>query len=140
MKQVKLYFLLSALLCAFSCGDNNNGDPDKYYHYYFEGTYPDLTVGNELILVYNGDTLANKKVDVDTRGGIAKPQGILTFENVISGEAKTTLTVDLIEIINPENNNIERWVFEGVYSTISHAVKYSGFINPPLLVLDLKEE
>jgi hypothetical protein len=150
MKRTKLYFLLGALLFIFSCGDNNGGDPDKYIHHgFYEGIFPELSIERELILVYNGDTLTNKTVDV-VAIGIAKPQGIFTFENVITGETKTVLTVDLIESEEPDNNDnsdpniiiihTPRLLFEGVYSTKSRSIKYAGFLEPKLLYLDLKED
>ena len=140
MKRIKFYMLLSALFCAFSCGhDNDNYDPR---HYNFEGIYPVLEVGRELILVYNGDTLTNKTVDFTTRG---LKKGILTFENVIPGEAKTVLTVDLIEVDNSIYSEDEiilhlSLFFEGVYSTKSRSIKYSGMIESLLMILELNEQ
>lgn len=92
----------------------------------------------ELIFVYNGDTLTNRKVDFVSLGFVT-PQAILTFENVISGEEKTVLTVDLIESGNPDNARF-RLLFEGVYQTESHSIKYSGFIEQFQMLLELKEE
>jgi hypothetical protein len=136
MKRIKTIFLLCALLLVFSCGDNNSGYDAR--HYYFEGVYPNLAFGSELILVYNGDTLTNKKVDFTTHRGIAN--GILTFENVIPNEAKTVLTVVLNESTNPENTDIFRLLFEGVYATKSRSFHYYGFIEGMLLFLDIKEK
>ena len=116
---------------------NNDTDPDIAHNYYFEGVYPDLTTGRELKLVYNGDTLIGKKVDVANKG---KTQGILTFENVITGNPKTVLTVNLIESANPDNSEITRLIFEGIYSTQSRSIQYSGFIEQLLMFLELKEE
>jgi hypothetical protein len=138
MKQVKLFFLLTSFACVISCGDNNKGDPNEVYHpyAYMEGIFPHQVIGRELILVYNGDTLTNKKVDFVSRGFI-KIQAILTFENVINSEAKTVLTVDLIESENPDNGGI-RLLFDGVYET-NRSIKYSGFIEPLLMLLKLEE-
>jgi hypothetical protein len=148
MKRVEFFFLLSTLICTISCGDNNNGNLDDYYHPYAfcEGLFPNLPIGRELILVFNGDTLYNQTVEVVTRG-VAKPQGVFTFNNVIKGEVKTVLTVDLIEgdqIIEPEDPDIimvgnTKLLFEGVYSTKSRSIRYSGYIAPRLLLLELKE-
>jgi hypothetical protein len=142
MKRIKFCILLSFFFGIISCGDNNGGDPGDYHHPYvtLEGIFPDLTTGRELILVYNGDTLKNKKVTFVSRGSSAKPQAILTFENVISSEAKTELRVDLIETVNPNNSVLVRLLFEGIYSTKSHSVKYSGYIDPMQLSLFLIEE
>jgi hypothetical protein len=141
-KTLILSLMISGLLLgAFSCGDNKGGNPDDYFHPYgyIEGIFPDPVTGRELILVYNGDSLSNKKVDFVSRG-IAKPQAVLTFENVITGEAKTVLTVDLIESQNHDNSGISRLIFNGVYSIKSRSIKYSGFIEPLLMLLELKEE
>lgn len=134
MNQIRLYFILISLFCAFSCRDN--GDPEDYHQYAIEGIYPDLTFGRELILVYNGDTLSNKEIDFATRG---LKQGILTFENVINGEAKTVLTVDLIESVNPDNNDITKYSFEGIYTTQSRPVTYSGYVEGLVLSLNIEE-
>ena len=136
MKRVKIYFLLVSIFCVISCGDDNNGDPNDYYHPYgyIEGIFPNAEFGRELILVYNGDTLTNKKVEFVSRG-IDKPQAILTFENVINSENKTVITADLIESEDIEN----RLLFEGIYYMKSSSVKFSGFIEPYKLLLELKE-
>jgi hypothetical protein len=134
MKQIKFFFLLSALFCVFSCGDNDANYDAR--HYYIEGRYPNLEIGSDLILVYNGDTLTNKTVDFTTRG---LKNGILTFENVIPGETKTVLTVDLVESENPDNG-ITKLLFDGVYFTKSRPIQYSGFVDGLLLLLELKEE
>ena len=141
MKRVKIYFLLISLLCVISCRDNNNGDPNEFLHPYgyIEGVFPNEESGRELILVYNGDTLTNKKVEFVSRG-ISKPQALLTFESVISDEAKTVITADLVESENQDNSNVMRLLFEGVYSTKSSSVKYSGFIEPLMMLLELKDE
>jgi len=140
MKQLNFYFLFSLFSIIFACG-NNNGDPNEYYHPYgsVEGVFPNTETGRELIIVYNGVILSNKKVECVTRG-ITKAQAILTFENVITSEAKTTLIADLMESKNHENSGINRLIFEGVYSTKSLSIKYSGFIEPLLLVLELNEK
>ena len=65
MKRIKFYLLLIALFCAFSCGDKEL--PDVWIHA-LEGIYPNTEIGNELILVYNGDTLTGKQVDVNFLG------------------------------------------------------------------------
>jgi hypothetical protein len=57
--QFRKLFLIIPFMCILSCWDNN--DPNNGHHYYFEGIYPDLEIGRELILVYDGDTLTNKK-------------------------------------------------------------------------------
>jgi hypothetical protein len=113
---------------------------DSYHPYaYMEGIYPAPPVyGCELILVYNGDTLTNRKVEF-VSSGYVKPKAILTFENVISGEAKTVLTADLIEAVNPDNGRLGV-SFEGVYETESHYIKYSGFIEQFRMLLKLNEE
>ena len=134
MKRIKFYMLLSALFCAFSCGDKEL--PDVFNHA-LEGKYPNTEIGNELILVYNGDTLTGKQVDVNFLG---TKRGVLTFENVIQGETKTELTVDFIESINPDNNHITGHLFEGVYSTKSLSIRYSGFLEAWLLSLELNEQ
>ena len=140
MKRVKIYFLLVSIFCVISCGDDNNGDPNDYYHPYgyIEGIFPNAEFGRELILVYNGDTLTNKKVEFDSRGKIT-PQALLTLENVINSEAKTTIVADLIESENPDNPDIIRLLFEGIYYTKSSSVKFSGFIEPYKILLELKE-
>ncbi len=140
MKRIKVFFLLTSLFCVISCEDNDKGDPNDYFHPYghIEGVFPDLAAGRELTLVYNGDTLTNKKVDFVSRG-LDKPQAILTFENVINGEAKTVLTADLTESKNPDNG-IFRLLFMGTYTKQSRSIKYSGFIEPLHMLLELKEE
>ena len=141
MKRVKIYFLLTFLLCVISCNDNDKGDPNDYVHpyAYIEGVFPDYAIGRELVLVYNGDTLTNKKVDFVSLG-LDKPKAILTFENVIGGEAKTILTVDLVESKNPDDDDILRLMFDGIYSKQSSSIKYSGFIEPLHMLLELEEE
>jgi hypothetical protein len=141
MRRIQFYILLSFFFGFISCGDNS-GDPGDHHHPYgtLEGIFPDLTTGRELILVYNGDALENKRVIFVSRGSLAKPRGILTFENVINGEAKTEFKVDLIETVNPDNSDIGRLIFEGIYSTTSHSVKYSGYIDLKQLSLNLTEE
>jgi hypothetical protein len=67
-------------------------------------------------------------------------KAVFTFENVITDDAKTVLAVDLIELVNPDNNAIIRYLFEGIYSTKNRSIQYSGFIERLLLVLNLKEE
>ena len=141
MKRMKFYMLLSALLCAFSCGDNN--EPYDERHYGFEGIYPILELGRELILVYNGDTLTNKTVDFTTHRGLKN--GVLTFENVIQGEAKTVLKVELIEDDSSFYSDSiiiidYKLLFEGIYYTKSRSIRYSGIIRPWLMLLELNEE
>jgi hypothetical protein len=113
---------------------------DSYHPYaYLEWTYSNPPVYDwGLILVYNGDTLTNRKVEF-VSSGYVKPKAILTFENVISGEAKTVLTADLTEAINPDNGR-RRLSFEGVHETAFHFIKYSGFIEGTQLLLELNEE
>ena len=139
-------FILSILLVFFiSCKENNSNtelDFDSGYHPYgyIEGVFPDMTGerARELIFVLNGDTLSSRKVTFVSRGR-EKPQGILTFENVINGEAKTELVVDLSETQNPENEMM-KLLFEGVYTMKSQTFNYSGFIEPFLLLLNLEEK
>ena len=149
MKNLKILAVISALilgvsgffLFVISCGDNDSGNPDDYYHPYgyIEGIYPDLTNERELIFVYNGDTIENRKVGF-VSNGMEKPKGIFTFENVIEGEEQTKLTVDLIEAESPDNPNVTRLTFNGVYSMKSKSFNYSGFIEPMMLFLALEEK
>jgi len=140
MKRVKIYFLLISIFCVISCGDDNYGDPNDYYHPYgyIEGIFPNAEFGRELILVYNGDTLTNKTVEFDSRGKV-NPQALLAVENVIKGEAKSVIIADLTETESPDNSEITRLIFDGVYYTKSGPVEFSGFIEPFKLLLELKE-
>jgi hypothetical protein len=140
MKQIQFYFLLILSLLIGSC-NNNNGDPGDYYHPYglLEGIFPDSTIGRELILVNNGDTIKNKKVQMVTRGSKEKPQAVLTFENVIDDEAKTEIRADLIETTNPNDSEVVRLEFQGVYSVKSRTITYSGYIEPFVLYLNIEE-
>lgn len=140
MRQVLIYLLIFLSFSVISC-NNDDGDPDDFHHPYgyMEGTFPDETIGRKLILIYNGDTLENKNVTFVSRGSSKKPQAILTFENVIGGEAKTDIITDLTETKNSDNNGIIRLKFEGLYSTKSYSVTYSGYIEPLVLFLNLEE-
>ncbi|MDR3140362.1 MAG: hypothetical protein LBU37_01325 [Tannerellaceae bacterium] len=123
MKQIQFYFLLILLLPISSC-DTDRGDPDDYYHPYafLEGVFPDSATGRELILVSNGETVKNKKVQIVSRGSKEKPQAVLTFENVIDGEVRTEIRTGLTETANPDNSETVRVEFQGVYSVKSRTV------------------
>lgn len=140
MKQVLFYFMLIMPLSLISCGDDD-GNPDDFYHPYgyMEGTFPESKNGRQLTLVYNGNTLENKSVVFVSRGSAEKPQAILTFENVITGESKTQIVTDLTETVNPDKEGLVRLKFEGVYSTKSLTISYSGYIEPLVLSLNLEE-
>jgi hypothetical protein len=105
-----------------------------------EGTFPDATLGRNLILVLNGDTLNNKNVQFVSKGSSEKPQAVLTLLNTINGEAKTEIVTDLVKATNPDNNELIRLKFEGIYSTKSHSVKYSGYIEPMVLSINLEDK
>ncbi|MDR1723148.1 MAG: hypothetical protein LBR84_04310 [Tannerella sp.] len=134
-------FLLSLFISLLvSCGDNDIDDPGQYNHPYgyIEGIYGDGSpYDRKLTMVYNGDTLKNKSVEFVSRG-IAKPQAVLTFENVITGEAKTVLTVDVIETESPEEGMIHL-DFEGIYHGKVRDINYSGFIEPNHILIKLQE-
>lgn len=140
MKQKLFYLLLILPLSLLSCG-NDDANPDDYHHPYgyMEGTFPDATLGRNLILVLNGDTLNNKNVQFVSKGSSEKPQAVLTLLNTINGEAKTEIVTDLVKATNPENDELIRLKFEGIYSTKSHSVKYSGYIEPMVLSINLEE-
>jgi|ADurb_Cas_03_Slu_FD_contig_31_3796955_length_1326_multi_4_in_0_out_0_2 hypothetical protein len=140
MKQKLFYLLLILPLSLLSCG-NDDANPDDYHHPYgyMEGTFPDATLGRNLILVLNGDTLNNKNVQFVSKGSSEKPQAVLTLLNTINGEAKTEIVTDLVKATNPDNNELIRLKFEGIYSTKSHSVKYSGYIEPMVLSINLEE-
>lgn len=140
MRRKLFYLLMISQLLVISC-NKEDGDPYDYHHPYgyMEGTFPDATAGQKLLLIYNGDTLTNKKITFVSRGRSEKPQAILTLENVIDGEAKTEIIADLVETVNPDNNGLIRLKFEGVYSAKSRSVTYSGYIEPLVLFLNLKE-
>lgn len=140
MKQKLFYLLLILPLSLLSCG-NDDANPDDYHHPYgyMEGTFPDATLGRNLILVLNGDTLNNKNVQFVSKGSSEKPQAVLTFLNTINGEAKTEIVTDLVKATNPDNDELIRLKFEGIYSTKSHSVKYSGYIEPMVLSINLEE-
>lgn len=140
MKQKLFYLLLILPLSLLSCG-NDDANPDDYHHPYgyMEGTFPDATLGRNLILVLNGDTLNNKNVEFVSKGSSEKPQAVLTLLNTINGEAKTEIVTDLVKATNPDNNELIRLKFEGIYSTKSHSVKYSGYIEPMVLSINLEE-
>lgn len=140
MKQKLFYLLLILPLSLLSCG-NDDANPDDYHHPYgyMEGTFPDATLGRNLILVLNGDTLNSKKVQFVSKGSSEKPQAVLTLLNTINGEAKTKIVTDLVKATNPDNDELIRLKFEGIYSTKSHSVKYSGYIEPMVLSINLEE-
>ncbi len=140
MKQKLFYLLLILPLSLLSCG-NDDANPDDYHHPYgyMEGTFPDTTLGCNLILVLNGDTLNNKNVQFVSKGSSEKPQAVLTLLNTINGEAKTEIVTDLVKATNPDNDELIRLKFEGIYSTKSHSVKYSGYIEPMVLSINLEE-
>ena len=140
MKQKLFYLLLILPLSLLSCG-NDDANPDDYHHPYgyMEGTFPDATLGRNLILVLNGDTLNNKNVQFVSKGSSEKPQAVLTLLNTINGEAKTEIVTDLVKATNPDNDELIRLKFEGIYSTKSHSVKYSGYIEPMVLAINLEE-
>ncbi|MDD4419918.1 hypothetical protein [Macellibacteroides fermentans] len=140
MKQKLFYLLLILPLSLLSCG-NDDANPDDYHHPYgyMEGTFPDATLGRNLILVLNGDTLNNKNVQFVSKGSSEKPQAVLTLLNTINGEAKTEIVTDLVKATNPDNDELIRLKFEGIYSTKSHSVKYSGYIEPMVLSINLEE-
>lgn len=140
MKQKLFYLLLILPLSLLSCG-NDDTNPDDYHHPYgyMEGTFPDATLGRNLILVLNGDTLNNKNVQFVSKGSSEKPQAVLTLLNTINGEAKTEIVTDLVKATNPDNDELIRLKFEGIYSTKSHSVKYSGYIEPMVLSINLEE-
>jgi len=140
MKQKLFYLLLILPLSLLSCG-NDDANPDDYHHPYgyMEGTFPDATLGRNLILVLNGDTLNNKNVQFVSKGSSEKPQAVLTLLNTINGEAKTEIVTDLVKATNPDNDDLIRLKFEGIYSTKSHSVKYSGYIEPMVLSINLEE-
>jgi len=140
MKQKLFYLLLILPLSLLSCG-KDEANPEDYHHPYgyMEGTFPDATLGRNLTLVINGDTLENKKVQFVSRGSSEKPQAVLTFLNIINGEAKTEIIADLTKTVNPNNIELTRLKFEGVYTTKSHSVKYSGYVEPMVLSLNLEE-
>lgn len=140
MKQKLFYLLLILPLSLLSCG-NDDANPDDYHHPYgyMEGTFPDATLGRNLILVLNGDTLNNKNVQFVSKGSSEKPQAVLTLLNTINGEAKTEIVTDLVKATNPDNDELIRLKFEGIYSTKLHSVKYSGYIEPMVLSINLEE-
>jgi len=140
MKQKLFYLLLILPLSLLSCG-NDDANPDDYHHPYgyMEGTFPDATLGRNLILVLNGDTLNNKNVQFVSKGSSEKPQAVLTLLNTINGEAKTEIVTDLVKATNPDIDELIRLKFEGIYSTKSHSVKYSGYIEPMVLSINLEE-
>ena len=140
MKQKLFYLLLILPLSLLSCG-NDDANPDDYHHPYgyMEGTFPDATLGRNLILVLNGDTLNNKNVQFVSKGSSEKPQAVLTLLNTINGEAKTEIVTDLVKATNPDNDELIRLKFEGIYSTKSHSVKYSGYMEPMVLSINLEE-
>ena len=140
MKQKLFYLLLILPLSLLSFG-NDDANPDDYHHPYgyMEGTFPDATLGRNLILVLNGDTLNNKNVQFVSKGSSEKPQAVLTLLNTINGEAKTEIVTDLVKATNPDNDELIRLKFEGIYSTKSHSVKYSGYIEPMVLSINLEE-
>lgn len=140
MKQKLFYLLLILPLSLLSCG-NDDANPDDYHHPYgyMEGTFPDATLGRNLILVLNGDTLNNKNVQFVSKGSSEKPQAVLTLLNTINAEAKTEIVTDLVKATNPDNDELIRLKFEGIYSTKSHSVKYSGYIEPMVLSINLEE-
>ncbi|MGE4332882.1 MAG: hypothetical protein BGN88_08955 [Clostridiales bacterium 43-6] len=140
MKQKLFYLLLILPLSLLSCG-NDDTNPDDYHHPYgyMEGTFPNATLGRNLILVLNGDTLNNKNVQFVSKGSSEKPQAVLTLLNTINGEAKTEIVTDLVKATNPDNDELIRLKFEGIYSTKSHSVKYSGYIEPMVLSINLEE-
>lgn len=140
MKQKLFYLLLILPLSLLSCG-NDDANPDDYHHPYgyMEGTFPDATLGRNLILVLNGDTLNNKNVQFVSKGSSEKPLAVLTLLNTINGEAKTEIVTDLVKATNPDNDELIRLKFEGIYSTKSHSVKYSGYIEPMVLSINLEE-
>ena len=140
MKQKLFYLLLILPLSLLSCG-NDDANPDDYHHPYgyMEGTFPDATLGRNLILVLNGDTLNNKNVQFVSKGSSEKPQAVLTLLNTINGEAKTEIVTDLVKATNHDNDELIRLKFEGIYSTKSHSVKYSGYIEPMVLSINLEE-
>ena len=140
MKQKLFYLLLILPLSLLSCG-NDDANPDDYHHPYgyMEGTFPDATLGRNLILVLNGDTLNNKNVQFVSKGSSEKPQAVLTLLNTINGEAKTEIVTDLVKATNPDNDELIRLKFEGIYSTKSHSVKYSGYIEQMVLSINLEE-
>lgn len=140
MKQKLFYLLLILPLSLLSCG-NDDANPDDYHHPYgyMEGTFPNATLGRNLILVLNGDTLNNKNVQFVSKGSSEKPQAVLTLLNTINGEAKTEIVTDLVKATNPDNDELIRLKFEGIYSTKSHSVKYSGYIEPMVLSINLEE-
>ncbi len=140
MKQKLFYLLLILPLSLLSCG-NDDANPDDYHHPYgyMEGTFPNATLGRNLFLVLNGDTLNNKNVQFVSKGSSEKPQAVLTLLNTINGEAKTEIVTDLVKATNPDNDELIRLKFEGIYSTKSHSVKYSGYIEPMVLSINLEE-
>lgn len=140
MKWILVCLLMVLPFFIVSC-DNENGDPDDYRHPYgyMEGTFPSVDEGRKLILIFNGDTLNNKSVTFVSRGNSEKPQSILTIEKLIGDEDKTEIVTDLIESKNPDKEGVIRLIFEGVYSTKTHSFKYSGYIEPLVLFLNLEE-